>query len=750
MQDENQEERPSGESPTDAPSVGEQEEASPGAEPTAPGAGLIDQPTSAAEAPPAPITSLLSELSGTATVTPERVADLGGGTSANFVAGGDVTALGTTDTGDLLATAVLNTGVYSRQLSPVMTDTRVRGFRYSEIRTTLDGAAWFPVRPDADTPLSRFDSNIVDNVAVIRGPYNVRLGPGFSFIDVTLRDTPRHEEGLRWNGDTKFTWDTNGEQWYGRQSVSGGNQFSGWRIGYGHRGGSDYTDGAGDPVAASYNVRDWDFSYGVDLTDNSGVEFTYIRTDMTDVELPGQINDFASLVSDGFSLRYQLREQGWIDRLAVHGWYNAADFRGTADSKTFVPGNPNLFFPPTLPRFPERFERVNSFGDTSSSGGRALATLGDAEWAALTFGADATAMRQTYLEQRLDNGVVDFGVPDAVQDDVGLFAESRIPVTHSLTLKTGGRIDFVQNDASPTPTVDARRLALQPDVGTAQSFTLHAGYLSSDYKVNEELTLTSGVGYAERSPSPTELYADVPHLSIMQEGAFFIPHGNLLLKKEKALQGDLGLTLETEVFQGGLAVFYTRINDFITYQAPHIPAPSGPHSDHTIGANTDAELVGGEAYFQRALNDTVSAFGALSHVQGEDLLRNEPLWGIAPLESRVGLRLEDPCENTWGVEYVLRMVARQTRVSSVGLGTDFLPGHGPAGEIPTPGFSLHSIRGFRRLTDAITFTAAAENFGDRLYREHLDTRLDLTQGRVTDRGIPRRGASFFFALQADY
>ena len=34
----------------------------------------------------------------------------------------------------------------------------------------------------------------LDDVAIIRGPYNVRLGPGFSFIDVSLRDTPRHDD----------------------------------------------------------------------------------------------------------------------------------------------------------------------------------------------------------------------------------------------------------------------------------------------------------------------------------------------------------------------------------------------------------------------------------------------------------------------------------------------------------------------------------------------------------------------------
>lgn len=715
--------------------------------PTTGDEGLIEQPTAVAAPPPAPISSLLSQLEG---ISVAREAELGGATAANIVSGDEVTFLGATDTGDLLSNSVFNTGVYASQVSPVITNARVRGYRYSQIRTTLDGAAWFPVRPDADTPLSRFDSNIVEDVAVIRGPYNVRFGPGFSFIDVSLRGTPRYESGFRSQALSKFTFDTNGEQWYGRQSLQGGNGDRGWRIGYAQRGGSDYTAGDGRLLASSYNVGDLDCAYGLDLSDTSSLEFTYIRTQMDNIETPGQVNDFDNLISNGYSLRYLAEDRPYFDRFSMQGWYNLSDFTGTSRNKTTDPTNPEFFFPPADPRFPARFARVTTFGDTSSAGLRAMMSWGDEEFRMLTLGADGTFLRQTYLEQRDFNGVIDFGLPKSRQNDAGLFMDHRRVLTDQLTIKSGARIDFVHGTSEPTATVDARSLALNSGQGLPQSFTLGAGYFSTDYKLDdgpvgegqsyEGLTVSSGVGYGERAPSLTDLYADLPHLSIMQEGAFFVPHGDLTLKKEKALQTDLSLTMQSDPFRGGISVFYAHVGDFITYNAPHLPPPSGPHEQHAIGVNRDAQFVGGEAFGNLKISDPLSVFAALSYVQGKDLDRDEPMWGVPPLDTRMGLRLVDAGSQRWGAEYILRIVDNQDRLSTVGF----------VGELPTAGFQTHSMRGFYQLSEAVAFVTGVENLGDVFYREHLDTRLDLTAGAIPSRGIVRRGRSFYFALQAVY
>ena len=709
----------------------------PGIPPVTVDSALMEQPAAAAAAPPAPLSSLLSQLEG---LSSARQADLGGGIAANVVSGDEVTFLGSTDTGDLLSSSIFNTGVYSSQVSPVITNARVRGYRFGEIRTTLNGAAWFPVRPDADTPLSRFDSNIVQDVAIIRGPYNVRLGPGFAFIDVSLRDTPRYSNGFQMEAVSKASWDTNGEQWYVRQSVQGGNSDRGWRIGYAHRGGSDYTSGDGRALASGYNVGDVDLGYGLDLSEDSSLEFNYIRAEMTNVETPGQVNDFRYLISNGFSLRYLLEDQMYFDRLSIQGWFNQSDFVGTAKNKVTFAGDPAFFLPPVNPAFPDRFARVNSFGDTASAGFRAMMSWGDVESNVLTAGMDGSFVHQTYLEKREANGVIDFGLPKSRQNDPGLFLDDQIKVTEDLTLKTGARLDWIYSDSEPTATVDARSLSLNTNVPLPQSFSLGSGYASAEYRADEELTFTAGIGYGERAPTLTDLYADLPHLSTMQEGAFFVPHGDLTLEKERALQTDFGFVQKSERFQGGFSFFYAQVDDFITYDVPHLPPPSGPHEQHAIGVNRDARFVGGECFGNYKLSEPLSFFGTLSYVQGKDLERDEPLWGIAPLDSRVGLRVIDDLEQRWGAEYNVRIVDNQDRLSTVGF----------VGEQATPGFHTHNVRAFYQVNKSVSLIGGCENIGNITYREHLDTRLDITTGADPARGIVRRGSSFYFALQAQY
>jgi iron complex outermembrane receptor protein len=697
--------------------------------------GLIAQPSTLAAPPPAPMSSLLSQLSA---MTPERSAELGGGVSANIVSGAEVSVLGTTDAGDLLTSSIFNTGVYSRQISPVITNTRVRGYRYKQVAATLNGAPWFPVRPDADTPLSRFDSNIIEDVAIIRGPYNVRLGPGFSFIDVSMRETPRFANGFHCEDETKFAWDTNGEQWFGRQSFQAGSEHSGWRVGYGHRGGSNYRAGDDLPLASSFNARDIDVAYGVDLTQNSSVELSYLYSLMKDVDTPGQVNDFEELSSHGVSFRLNIEDQCYFDLLTTQVWFNISNFEGTVNNKRFEPSDPDFFFTPP-PGFDFRFARVNSSGETSSLGTRSKMSWGDPSDSIFTLGYDFTMQRQTYLEVRVDTGLAEFGVPKGRQYDTGLFADGQSVVSDGLTLSAGGRVDFVQSNATPTPETDGRSLALNPDVGLYQTYFLGAGYLSAEYDVNEYVTCSAGVGYAERAPSLTDLYGDLPHLSIMQEGAFFLPHGELLLKKEKALQADIGTTWQCDSWRGGLSGFISNVDDFITYQAPHLLF--GPHLEHAIGVNNDVRMAGGEFYNELDLSDAWTAFGTLSYVQAKDRDRDEPLWGVPPLDTRMGLRLVDTCrKKKWGVEYTFRLVDEQNRISTVGF----------TGEVRTPSFNTHSLHGYYKITDKVSFISGAENIGDTFYREHLDTRLDLTLGADPARGIVRRGRSIYLAMFAAY
>jgi outer membrane receptor protein involved in Fe transport len=100
--------------------------------------------------------------------------------------------------------------------------------------------------------------------------------------------------------------------------------------------------------------------------------------------------------------------------------------------------------------------------------------------------------------------------------------------------------------------------------------------------------------------------------------------------------------------------------------------------------------------------------GYFSEVPGSAI---EPLPGILPLETRLGIRLH-PADSTrrWTVEFSARVVAAQDRVAASLL------------ESPTPGFTVYDLRAYWRPRDRWLLVGGVENLTNKLYREHLDFR----------------------------
>lgn len=721
---------------------------------------------------------------------PERVAAVGGAIAgpSNVVLASEASVRATTDTGDLLGSSLANTGVYTRQESLIINQTRIRGYRYGQIRITNAGAAWFPIRPDFDTPLSRFDSSIVRDVVTVNGPYTVRNGPGLAFIDVALQDSPRYECCGQWEGYSKFLYNTNGDQWYGRQSFQGGGPNAGWRIGYGHAGAVDYEAGDGTLIGGSYKARDLDLAYGYDLSADSSLEFKYLRNDLTDVQLPGQVSDFEFLKSDGFDLKYVLENQERFDLFTMHGWYNQSSFAGTGRYK--APGGGNIFPPgglpglndpagTTTPPLPGDVILVTT-GENSSAGFRgAMSWFGDDETEQLTVGTDYNVLRQDYRHgatgpdaAAIDfpntdlGGAIDFGVPLAEQQDFGLFADTALHHGEYVTLRAGTRVDWIDSTATavttPRPTSPPDSV-IDPGPNPDQSFALFAGYLTAEAALDPNWTGDVGVGYSERAPTPTELYAEMPFLNIVQQGGFFAPLGNNELKKEKLFQIDVGLTANYDDVQFGIRGYHGWVDDYITLRSNLInpPNPALPFTDPSF-ENTQARLWGGESFGNVQWTDRISMFGAISYTGGRDDTLNIPLWGIAPIDSTVGIRLEGLARcgrpKPWGLEYSVRMVDSQNRVSSGAGAVNAAFGLDP--ERITPSFTLHDIRGYYRLSRGVSLVGGVENLADELYREHLNSITNISQGeRGADPGVASadltggvlgRGRNFYFGVQATY
>jgi outer membrane receptor protein involved in Fe transport len=675
-----------------------------------------------------------------------------------------------TDLGSLLGKSQTTLGVETQKRTPIVTDTRVRGTHVGQ--SPVRGSYWIPARQDLDTMVSKLDSSIISDVLVVKGPYSAIYGPGFSFIDTQLLTAPRYADGPEWHGRSSLNYQSNGDQWFGRQTILGGSTDWGMRVGYGHRTGNDYETGDGGEMPSSYKSRDIDAALGFDLSECSRIEFSYLRLDQTDVEFPGQIFDIDFLVTDAFEVKYVLENQCYFDQLNFDTWYNRTRFEGNAQRAGKREQIPELncsplaaacFYAPARPGGELDFFGLTDV-DAMSTGFRLAASWGDVEAARLTAGVDLRYVKQRLNETDLSPliqsapppvGPLDpetnFPIPDSYSSNPGLFVEHVVPLDDGLTVRSGVRLDFVATNADRR--VDRTLLepkgggTLTDDLETVlggsfdQEFYLGSLFATAEYQLDCCWTASAGAGFAMRPPTLTELYSAQSFLAILQQGFTFVS-GDPELDPEQIYQIDLGLKGDYGCVRTGISGFYAWVPKYITYEADFlfgagaIPDALGVHF-----TNTDlATLAGGEAYAELDWNEYLTPFARVRYVEGRDesLGRrglfgdgDEPLPGIAPLESRLGVRLHEPGEQPrWGLELTARVVDNQDRVAASLL------------ERQTPGFTTWDLRGYWRADEGLLLVAGVENFTDKHYREHLDLR--------TGRGVFQPGASFYMGMELTY
>lgn len=685
---------------------------------------------------------------------PNLVTPAAGWFARDVVSGRDATLRASTDAGSILGDTprVLGTGVQRR--TPIITDPRVRGSRVGQLAAS--GSYWVPARIDLDTILSKIDSRIVDEVTVIKGPYSVRDGPGLDFVDVELLHSPRFEQ-LQGHGSTSFDFQANGQQWYGRQALWAGHQNWGARFSYGHRTGNDYLTGGGEEMFSGYKSRDMDLAFGLDPSPDTHVEFNGLRLDQTDVEYPGHIFDMNYLVADGYELSYVVENRQAFDRLVLDVWYNNTRFFGNAQQ----PGKRQQF--PFLD-----FLRYEGFTDvmSMSSGYRMAVTWGQEDEGQFTAGADLRYLKQELNE--IGSGRVGFvafadancPLPRSQFSNPGVFLEEAVPVTDRLRVTVGARGDFAGAEVIDDPQ-KLEHLGLQPahlqyslaDVLGTNDFDRNFGtwavFLTGDFEVAPHWHALFGAGHGERPPSLTELFVAQSFMFLIQNGENAVT-GDPRLRPERASQLDLGLRCDYERWRGGIQGFHAWVQDYITFENLGVYEIGGHVEQVNLKyVNTDlATLAGAESYLEYDAASWITPFATLRYVEGRDQTRNgnfatipvqpgdpdatpsyrdygsvrgatsgvagaseEPLPGILPLESRLGLRFHEPAPRArWAVELSARVVAAQDRVA-----TSLL-------EAPSTGFTVWDVRGYWRATQRMLLVAGVENFTDKNYREHLDFR----------------------------
>jgi outer membrane receptor protein involved in Fe transport len=716
----------------------------------------------------------------------------GGGTPSAQVTGGESAVRPSTDVGGLLGNTPGSTGVEVQKRTPVIADPRIRGFHVGQVVTFGDGGYFLPARLDLDTAVSKFDSSLVRDVTIIKGPYSVLYGPGFAFLDVATNDTPRYEHGFEAHELTKFGYNTNGQRLAGLQAFWGGGVDWGFRVSYGILVGNDYEAGNDYRVPSSYNSQPINYALGYDFDPNNKLEFKGLHLDQRNVEFAGLYFDITHLRTDADSLRWTVKEQEYFDRFVTDIWYNRTEAAGDTHqgakqqflSSFLTPAFSTDAFGAPVPGLHIRDQSVTDFAEMSR-GYRMAMTWGTKDCVQLTVGTDLNYVDQHLLEAvrfeetsgapvplfgGLPFGTQQLGIPPSHVVDPGVFTEVVVPVSKDFKVKTGIRGDFEETNsgfrfvngtiplffnspAGPVSGFDPILFSSMPNnTDLDKTFIMGAAYVSAEYKVVEHWTLLGGFAYAERPPTLTELYATGPFIAVLQQGLDRL-YGDPNLAPEQNKQVDLGVKAEYENLRGSVNGFYSWVHDYITYDLNTAGrlAPGSVLSQVVFTNTNEAVLFGGEAYVEVDLTDWLTPFGSFTYVEGRDLthidnrrapnlassrrtIDQEPLPNIAPPEGRVGFRIHEARRNPrWAVEFFARIVDDQDQVAR------------SLDELPTAGFTTYDVRAFWQVNKALLLTAGVENIGNKFYREHLDP----LAGAPTDL-LFRQGVNGYFGAQVQF
>jgi outer membrane receptor protein involved in Fe transport len=474
--------------------------------------------------------------------------------------------------------------------------------------------------------------------------------------------------------------------------------------------------------------------------------------DQTDVELAGQSFDIDWLVADGYDITYERRDQRRYDELKFESWYNRTRLEGSSQR------------PSKRIQYPF-FDFIEFIGftdvDSLSTGYSAAISWDGCHDGRLTMGTDLRYVKQEL--NQLTSGRVGFNfwqdanspVPRSHWSNPGLFSELALPISDSFRMRAGTRIDWSATNIEESAAELAALGVDQPQSSAAdilgssafdQDDFLGAAFLSLERDLGFGWTTAASIGYAERAPNLTERYAVEPFMFLMQ-GLINPPvTGDPELAKERGVQIDMSLKRETRRFRGVITAYHSWFFDYITFENTSVVLgpPLGQSELFSLRfVNTDlATIAGVESFAEYDLTPSLTPFTTLKYIVGEDHTRNghfatreatpgvpsekvpglprgsfsgvigahnEPLPGIVPLESRIGVRWHQTGRDPdWGVEVSARIVDDQDRVALSLL------------EPESAGFTTYDLRSFWRPRERLTLVFGAENFTNKNYREHLD------------------------------
>ena len=629
-------------------------------------------------------------------------------------------------------------GVTALRRGAINLDPSVRGLYAEQIGIFVDGTRTFAAGPARmDSGLSHVSPHALQSLHVVRGPYALTWGAGT--LSAIRADTfkPAFSGGaFEIGGRAGYNYGSNGGANDAIASLHGSSDRVRFTFQHNARTGNDYTDGDGATVQGDYESFDTRWSLGGRMHDRTLLEYTGGYQKQNDIDYPGRILDATLFETQSHALDIShVRPSGLVSEIAGQVYLNAKSHVMNNDNKPTAVRNPQR-----TPPFP-----LDVYLPASSDtlGGRFHAVL---ETGPLSYklGFDAYRLQQnaTQTITDRDTGQIHHNMhpvwPDAEMTNIGGYAQ--VVYDHGRNsfggtvridreqARVGGVTPFFADNAVPDYGLHAGHDAGQG--GTmllagdrfAQNNTNVSAAANASLRVTDTWLVTLGAGRAVRSPSALERYADRFPAVKFQTAAEFM--GNPLLVPEKSIEVNAGTTLR--VAQATLEgdVFWRSIDDYIT--VAHDPnltrrLPLSPAQVFRYVQADSARFIGLDLRAESAAGPWLSLRGGWSFVRAEDLLFDEPLFGIPPFEQRYAVDIHNASRTRW-VELQITSTAGQQRVAA----TRF--------ELPTDGWTTIDLTAGGQLVDGVTLRIGVRNLTDEFYINHLNSLNPFTGQRIAETG----------------
>lgn len=483
----------------------------------------------------------------------------------------------------------------------------IRGLGYNRVvvlRNNIrqEGQQW------GDEHGVEIDEFEIDRAEVIKGPGSIMYGSDAMAGVVNFLTAQPVEEG-KVKTELASSFHSNGLL-FGNSLMNCGNSSGvNWMFRVSRKTAENYRTPV-DGYVANTGFKEFNFSGNIGLNRKWGVSQISFSSFNQNVALPEGERDSTGRFIVLSALNDSTEAENAYDSDALKGYnFHLGIPRQTVQHHRIVSSN-NLYFGNSRIKFDVGVQQNirREFADVLNPDDAELAMkLSTANVNAIYFMPEKNSFQLTtgvQLQiQKNENSGEEYIIPDYVQNDAGVFVHAR-KNTRLWYFSAGIRGDIrtliTENlfiDSLGEFSIDSIAGANTQFRSMSKSFNAISGAAGVSRKIGERSVIRLNISRGFRAPNIPELSSNGRH-----EGTFRYEIGNSQLKPETSLQGDLGITVNSDHFNFEFSGFVNSVNNFIylsklasAFGGDSIVDPIDPAPAFSFVQGT-ALLYGGEIY----------------------------------------------------------------------------------------------------------------------------------------------------------